>query len=110
NGAISNVTWLLENNGAIITRTCLEANTLDAFSEWQTPEGTPYFILGADKNVAVRSRFDIAHELGHIILHRNVEAVCIARQADHKLLEQQANRFAGAFLLPEHSFMSDFFS
>lgn len=109
-GAISNVVWLLENNGAIITRTKLEANTLDAFSEWQSAEGRPYFILGADKNVAARSRFDIAHELGHIILHRNVDGVCIGRHADHKLLEQQANRFAGAFLLPEHSFMSDFFS
>lgn len=110
NGAISNVVWLLENNGAVITRTKLEADTLDAFSEWHTAEGVPYFILGADKKVAARSRFDVAHELGHIILHRYVNGVCIGRHVDHKILEQQANRFAGAFLLPEQSFMGDVFS
>src|SRR5258708_2674010 len=52
NGAISNVVWLLENNGAVIARTKLEANTLDAFSEWHAAEGVPYFVLGADKKVA----------------------------------------------------------
>jgi Zn-dependent peptidase ImmA (M78 family) len=110
NGAISNVVWLLENNGAIITRTKLEANTLDAFSEWHPSENVPYFILGADKNVAARSRFDIAHELGHVILHRYIEAACVGRNTDHSLIERQANRFAGAFLLPEEAFSSDFFS
>jgi Zn-dependent peptidase ImmA (M78 family)/transcriptional regulator with XRE-family HTH domain len=110
NGAISNVVWLLENNGAIITRTKLEANTLDAFSEWHPSENVPYFILGADKNVAARSRFDIAHELGHVVLHRHIEAACVGRDTDHSLMERQANRFAGAFLLPEEAFASDFFS
>jgi Zn-dependent peptidase ImmA (M78 family)/DNA-binding XRE family transcriptional regulator len=110
NGAISNVVWLLENNGAIITRTKLEANTLDAFSEWHPSENVPYFILGADKNVAARSRFDIAHELGHVILHRYIEGACVGRNTDHSLMERQANRFAGAFLLPEEAFSMDFFS
>lgn len=109
-GAISNVVWLLENNGAIISRTRLEAATLDAFSEWYETEGRPYFILGADKDVAVRSRFDAAHELGHIILHRHIDKTCITRKADFKLIEQQAHRFAGAFLLPAQSFSNDFFS
>lgn len=110
NGAISNVVWLLENNGAVIARTKLEADTLDAFSEWHDSEGTPYFILGADKNVAARSRFDAAHELGHVILHRHIDKIRIARTPDFKLIEQQANRFAGAFLLPAPSFSNDFFS
>lgn len=111
NGAISNVVWLLENNGAIITRTKLEADTLDAFSEWHEYEGRPYIIMGSDKNVAARSRFDAAHELGHIILHRGVDKSRITRAAaDFKLMEQQADRFAGAFLLPHIAFSNDFFS
>jgi Zn-dependent peptidase ImmA (M78 family)/transcriptional regulator with XRE-family HTH domain len=109
NGAISNVVWLLENNGAVITRTKLEANTLDAFSEWHAAENAPYFILGADKQVAARSRFDVAHELGHMILHRHIDGPCVAHTADHTLIERQADRFAGAFLLPEDSFSSDVF-
>jgi Zn-dependent peptidase ImmA (M78 family)/DNA-binding XRE family transcriptional regulator len=111
NGAISNVVWLLENNGAIVTRTKLEADTLDAFSEWQEQKNRPYIILGTDKNVAARSRFDAAHELGHIILHRHIDKSRIARAAaDFKLTEQQADRFAGAFLLPHQAFSNDFFS
>jgi Zn-dependent peptidase ImmA (M78 family)/transcriptional regulator with XRE-family HTH domain len=109
NGAISNVVLLLENNGAIVTRTKLEANTLDAFSEWHPLENAPYFILGADKQVAARSRFDVAHELGHMILHRHIDGPCVAHTADHTLIERQADRFAGAFLLPEESFATDFF-
>jgi Zn-dependent peptidase ImmA (M78 family) len=58
----------------------------------------------------VRSRFDAAHELGHIILHRHIDKTCITRKADFKLIEQQAHRFAGAFLLPAQSFSNDFFS
>jgi Zn-dependent peptidase ImmA (M78 family)/transcriptional regulator with XRE-family HTH domain len=110
NGAISNVVWLLENNGAVITRTKLEADTLDAFSEWQEIEGTPYMILGADKSIAVRSRFDAAHELGHIILHRYIDKSRIGKTSTFKLMEQQAHRFAGAFLLPQPAFLHDFFS
>ena len=30
-GPISNVTWLLENKGAVVSRTILGADTLDAF-------------------------------------------------------------------------------
>jgi Zn-dependent peptidase ImmA (M78 family)/DNA-binding XRE family transcriptional regulator len=109
-GAISNVVWLLENNGAIISRTKLEADTLDAFSEWHDIDGAPYIILGADKNVAARSRFDAAHELGHIILHRHVDRSRIGKTSDFKLMEEQAHRFAGAFLLPQPAFLKDFFS
>lgn len=110
NGAISNVVWLLENNGAIISRTKLNADTLDAFSEWHEFDGAPYMILGADKSISARSRFDAAHELGHIILHRNIDKSRIGKTSDFKLMEQQANRFAGAFLLPQPAFLNDFFS
>ena len=70
---ISNVIHLLENNGAVVTRMRLDAHTLDAFSCWRKDQQRPYFVLGADKNVAARSRLDAAHELGHIILHRHID-------------------------------------
>lgn len=41
-----------------------------------------------------RQRFTIAHELGHIILHR------YRKPDDRKLAEQEAHDFAGALLLP----------
>src|SRR5262249_5653200 len=60
-GPISNVTWLLENRGAVVTRCELGAATLDAFSEWNCADSTPYVFLSSGKESAARSRFDTAH-------------------------------------------------
>ncbi len=107
-GPISNVTWLLENNGAIVVRQELGARTLDAFSNWNeydTPR--PYFVLGEEKISAVRSRFDAAHELGHLILHYHVDENTLRNSSTFKLIEKQANHFAAAFLLPEQTFSKE---
>lgn len=107
-GPISNVAWLLENNGGIVVRQTLDAKTLDAFSNWNddyTPK--PYFILNEEKMCAVRSRFDVAHELGHMILHRNIDENKLRNTLDFKLIESQANYFASAFLLPEQTFSQE---
>src|SRR5262245_27483158 len=72
NGPIANVVRLLENNGSIIARDYFEVKTLDAFSRWDGMDNIPYVILSADKDSAARSRTDIGHELGHLLLHRNV--------------------------------------
>ncbi len=106
-GPISNVTWLLENNGAVIARDELGVEALDAFSGWL--DGTPYIVLGADKGSAVRSRLDAAHELGHLVLHRKVTPTMLARPADLQVIERQAFRFAGAFLLPDTTFARDLY-
>lgn len=109
-GPINNVVWLLENNGAIVARDELGAETLDAFSEFCVGDGVPYVVLGSDKAVAARSRFDAAHELGHIILHRKINKTHLSRKSDHHLIEEQAHRFAGAFLVPAQAFASEFYS
>ncbi len=58
-GPISNTVLLIENNGFIVTRMDLGSPTLDAFSTFPSViDKTPYVILGADKQSAVRSRFD----------------------------------------------------
>lgn len=110
-GPISNVTWLVENNGVAIGQSRLWADKLDALSDWDDEyDGRPYFVLGLDKRSAVRSRFDAAHELGHLLLHRHVDRTQIFKnQALFRDLENQAHRFAGAFLLPAGSFESDFY-
>ena len=104
---IEDVVLVLENNGVVMVRTALEAETLDAFSQWCVQDATPYIVLSSDKGSAVRSRFDAAHELGHLILHRNVESRKINNAATHRLMEQQAHRFAAAFLLPATTFTND---
>jgi Zn-dependent peptidase ImmA (M78 family)/transcriptional regulator with XRE-family HTH domain len=110
-GPLSNIVWLLENNGVVIGQSRLWADKLDALSDWDEASGSrPYFMLGLDKRSAVRSRFDAAHELAHAILHRNVDRAQIFKsQALFQKVETQAHRFAGAFMLPARPFESDFY-
>ncbi len=109
-GPISNVVWLLENNGAVVARGAMGADKLDAFSEWyewHERQHTPYVFLGADKTSGPRSRYDAAHELGHLVLHRHISRKHITHQPTFKLIEDQAHRFGSAFLLPASAFASD---
>lgn len=52
-----------------------------------------------------RQRFTVAHELGHLALHATTPPPTTAQQA--RLVEQQAHRFAGAFLTPAEPLLSD---
>jgi Zn-dependent peptidase ImmA (M78 family)/transcriptional regulator with XRE-family HTH domain len=109
-GPIGNVVRLLENHGAIIARDKLGADTLDGLSEFVAEEQRPYIIVGTDKGSSARWRLDAAHELGHIILHSQVDRRLLARPEHFKRIEQQAHRFAAAFLLPIASFDEDVFA
>ncbi len=107
NGPISDVTLLLENNGIIVSKVSLETMYMDGLSGWDANSNTPYVMLGNDKGSAVRSRFDAAHELGHLVLHRSLSPELIRNPINNRLIESQANEFAGAFLLPEESYSDD---
>lgn len=109
-GPISNVVWLLENCGAVVSRYGLGADELDAFSEWGTEDSTPYVVLNSEKKSAARSRFDVSHELGHLILHRNIDPKFINKPNFFNQIEAQAHRFAGDFLLPKESFSAEFYA
>lgn len=109
-GPISNVVWLLERHGIIVARHDIDDPRLDAFSERRKIDGRPYIVLNADKRAAARSRFDAAHELGHLLLHRCVEQRALNQPAVFALIEQQAHRFSAAFLMPETAFRRDVYS
>jgi Zn-dependent peptidase ImmA (M78 family)/DNA-binding XRE family transcriptional regulator len=109
-GPIADVVLFLESNGVIVSRSKLEAEKLDAFSQWKVIEDVPYVFLTADKRSAARSRLDAAHELAHLVLHRNVHPRQLANPKVHKILEWQAFRFGSAFLLPSGSFLSELWS
>jgi hypothetical protein len=74
---IADIVLLLENNGIIVSRGELEAESLDAYSQRLSDSDNPIVFLGSDKASAVRSRHDASHELGHLILHRRVDAKSI---------------------------------
>jgi Zn-dependent peptidase ImmA (M78 family)/DNA-binding XRE family transcriptional regulator len=106
-GPVPDLLLELENSGAVTGRINMAAETLDAFSQWSTSIGIPFVLVGKDRASAVRSRFDAAHELGHLLLHRNVDRKRINSKEDFKLIEKQAHRFAAAFLLPGKAFADE---
>ena len=91
-GPVANVTGVLEEHGVLVIRLPLDTADVDAFS---LPfHDRPVVVLGTDKNDRARSRFDAAHELGHLVVHSDqIWGV--------KEVEQQANAFAAAFLMPK---------
>lgn len=107
-GPIANMVALLETHGIIVTRFETKTKCIDAFSSWI--DGRPYIFLASDKSSSCRSRFDAAHELGHIVLHRGVEQDDVEDKKTRDRIEREANLFAGAFLLPESTFSSEFYS
>jgi Zn-dependent peptidase ImmA (M78 family)/transcriptional regulator with XRE-family HTH domain len=114
NDPINNLVKTMERNGIVVGFVALDLPELDGVSCWSTRFSRPFVILNRDKASAARSRFDAAHELGHILLHRNVPSEYLipsktGRSGDkkampfYKMMEKQAHRFAGALLLPDTS-------
>ncbi len=93
---ISNMVHLLESKGIRIYFIAEDYQNVDAFSIWNN--GTPFILLNTFKS-SERSRFDAAHELGHLVLHKH--GIPRSREA-----EKEANRFASAFLMPEASMIA----
>jgi Zn-dependent peptidase ImmA (M78 family)/DNA-binding XRE family transcriptional regulator len=109
-GPIANMILLLENQGAIVARDQLGADTLDGLSQFITEDNKrPYMVIGIDKGSPARWRFDAAHELGHMLLHTNIGRETLDRPEMHRKIEEQAHHFARAFLLPLGSFGDDLF-
>ncbi|MCY9514047.1 spr1629 family repressor/antitoxin [Paenibacillus apiarius] len=96
--------FLIEKSGVFVFEKAI-GEEIDAYSLW-TRNDRPYIILGNMKRSAVRRNFDIAHELGHLLLHYRLEFANLDRK-EHKMIENEANMFAGALLLPEDEFALD---
>ena len=90
-GPLKHVIRTLERRGIVVVRVAEFTREIDAFSVCF--EERPLVVLGSEKGVTARSRFDAAHELGHLVLHDDDDA-------GTKESERQAHEFAAAFLMP----------
>ncbi len=106
-GPISDMVLVLENAGVICLREELGYTNMDGSSRWFDTDQRPYVFLAADKANGVRSRFDAAHELGHLVLHGDVTSVEFHKRERYSEIERQAHLFAGAFLLPAEAFAAE---
>lgn len=107
-GPISNIVRLLETKGVIVCRLEMVGERVEAFSFWSGLR--PFVFLASDKSSGARARFDAAHELGHLVLHRWIGSEEIEDKDRLKEIEGEADRFASAFLLPRKSFPNEVYS
>ena len=109
NGPINNLQYILEQHGILVTYLETDDEAIDAFSQrTQIGHDVIYFVaISKGKVYECRIRFDMAHELGHIILHPWSEDLEAISKDEFRAREKQANMFASSFLLPKHSFSQD---
>ncbi|MFV8750547.1 XRE family transcriptional regulator [Nannocystaceae bacterium ST9] len=96
--SIRSVVGLLESSGVRVFS--LPADIVEgkvsAFCV-ENEHGTPFILLNTrDAYSGERTRFDAAHELGHIVMHRQSREI-LGNE------EEEADTFAAAFLMPRES-------
>ena len=97
-GPIPNVVRLLEARGVAVVALDASSVKVDAFCHQQGAR--PLVMLNPAKADKARSRFDAAHELGHLVMHHDCEP-------GSKLIEDQAHAFAAELLTPAASIAAD---
>lgn len=92
---------IMELSGIYITEKSLGSD-IDAYST-RTTDGRPWIVMSTEKKSAVRRNFDLAHELGHLVLHTHIDFEALSA-ASYKVIEKQAHQFAADLLLLEAEF------
>ena len=88
-GPVRNLVQAIESSGGIVVRYPFGTRKLDAVSQW--PRETPPIFLINDAIPTDRMRWTLAHELGHVLMHFTPTLE----------MEDEADRFASEFLMPE---------
>ncbi|TKJ36684.1 MAG: hypothetical protein CEE38_10275 [Planctomycetes bacterium B3_Pla] len=94
-GPIKSVIGVIESAGGIVLKCDMGTRKLDAQSRWIS--GLPPLFF-ANKDIPTdRLRFTLAHEMGHVIMHR----------IPTTNIEDEANQFASSFLMPRREIIPD---
>jgi Zn-dependent peptidase ImmA (M78 family)/transcriptional regulator with XRE-family HTH domain len=88
-GPVRNLVSAIESAGGVVFKFPFGTNDIDAMSQWPD-DCPPLFFLNANAP-ADRVRFSLAHELGHVVMHK------VATED----IESEADRFAAEFLMPK---------
>nr|WP_083894192.1 XRE family transcriptional regulator [Nocardia tenerifensis] len=90
---LPNLVQLCESRGVRVYSLPPFADAVDAYSIWRGD--VPYVFL-ARRKTPERIRFDLAHEIGHLVLHGG-------ESCETPSLEREADAFASEFLMPAAS-------
>jgi Zn-dependent peptidase ImmA (M78 family)/transcriptional regulator with XRE-family HTH domain len=69
--------------------------------------GRAYIILGNTRKTAAQRNFDLAHELGHLLMHSGLNMNEL-NEENRQRIEHAADTFALALLMPQAEFTADY--
>lgn len=98
-GPIQDITSILENAGIVVIAFDFGTELCDGFSQHPS-DGVPAIIFVNTRQPKDKLRFTLAHELGHLVMHR----------LPNPNMENEANRFASEFLVPTADVSKDFYN
>ena len=101
---IGNLTRRLEKLGATIVKAELKKDAVFGYSTWANVKVPRPFIILGHFQTPYRLRWSLAHELGHIVLGHEYNAL------DPKEADKEADQFAGALLVPPESLAEDLYA
>lgn len=96
-GPIADLTRLVEDAGVLIVAFDFGSPLIDGFCQFGG-DGLPPFVFMNTLQPKDRYRFSLAHELGHLVMHRTPS----------QTQELEANRFASELLMPTRDIRHDF--
>lgn len=102
---ISDLMFTCEMAGICVIQEELGYPKMDGLSFWY--RNRPFIYLNTDKDSACRGRFNLAHEIFHLIAHKEVPESDYKKPAVYKLIESQANLFASELIYPSNQFVGD---
>lgn len=111
NGPIPDIIEVAELMGFTVISMNYEESKVDAFSsmniiENHSNEPKQYFVIvtgTGESRSFYRQQFSIAHEMAHWVLHQNINPQELDKD-EYKIMEDEANKLASIFLLPEETF------
>lgn len=95
-GPILNLTEIVERAGIIVFPSYFSAPKVDGVTV--NVRGLPPVIFLNSISPADRARFSLAHELGHVVMHKQIT----------NTMEDEANAFASELLMPEKEMRGEF--
>jgi Zn-dependent peptidase ImmA (M78 family)/DNA-binding XRE family transcriptional regulator len=98
-GPITNMIKLLEAKGVHVYWVSEDSSSADAVSFWR--DDNAFVLMNSFVKSGERCRFNAAHELAHLVLHRKETVI------DGFDIEREADTFASAFLLDRDQFYKE---
>ena len=90
-GPVQNLARAIEAAGVVVVHSDMAGSAVDGVT-YSAP-GLPSLVVLNISQPSDRMRFTLAHELGHLVMHRSQPT---------QQMEEQANEFASYFLMPTH--------